>query len=114
MKKIIFAVAIALATPALAQETDPNHIQTYLDINCFKDIKPYIQDLETKYGEKPLFAARSLLPLADFFAGTAKPIEGVLMSYVNQTTGTFTNVMIFPDGSGCEINFGGEFTPITN
>lgn len=114
--KIFFYAAFTafFATAAVTQEVDPNHVQTYLDINCFKDIDPYIEELETVYGEKPLFVGRSILPLANFYADNVIPLEGILMSYVNQDAGTFTNVMIFPDGSGCEVSFGGEFTPVTN
>jgi hypothetical protein len=115
MKKLVVATLAAFfATASVAQEVNPNLVQVFLDINCFKDIKPYIQELETVYGEKPLFVGRSILPVANFVASDVIPMEGILISYVNQDTGTFTNVMLFPDNSGCEVSFGNEFTPAVN
>lgn len=116
MKTILYAAAMSMfGLTATAQQTpDPNVIATYLDINCFKDVTIYTQMLENEYGEKPLFVGRSPLPIANFFRGEPDVLEGILMVYVNQDTGTFTNVMIFPDGSGCEVSYGGEFTPVTN
>lgn len=66
------------------------------------------------YNEKPLFLGNSYLPLANFTAGRVDALEGVMITYVNQDTGTFTNVIVFEDGSGCEFSFGTEFTPFAN
>lgn len=116
MKTVLYAIALSLVSISAnaQQSSDPNIVVTYLDINCFKDITPYTDMLENQYNEKPLFVGRSLLPVANFFRGEPDVLEGILMAYVNQETGTFTNVMLFPDGSGCEVSYGGEFTPVTN
>lgn len=114
MKKFLYAAVISLFAVSASAQEDPNVIPTFVDLNCFKSVKVYTDMLETKYGEKPLFAGKSILPVADFAKGEPNFIEGVLLVYVNQDAGTFTSVMVFPDGTGCEVSYGGEFTPVTN
>jgi hypothetical protein len=115
MKKMLYAAFAALfAFRASAQEQDFNLRQVYLDINCFGDIRPYVQMIETDYNEQALFVGRSVLPIANFLSGEPDLLEGIMATYVNQDTGTFTNVITFPDGSGCEFSYGNDFTPVTN
>lgn len=120
MKTFLTALLLSLlafaAFTAFAQEQeeDTNLLITYLDVNCYKDVTPLLESLTTKFGETPLLAGKSILPIANFLKGEPDLLDGVTMMYVNQETGTFTNVMILPDGSGCQVLFGENFTPISN
>lgn len=117
MKTFLTALLLssfAFTAFAQEQEEDPNLLITYLDVNCYKDVTPLLESLTTKFEEKPLFVGKSILPIANFVKGEPDLLEGVTIMYVNQDTGTFTNVMLFSDGSGCQVLFGENFTPATN
>jgi hypothetical protein len=112
---VVLFVMFSVAIPSSgASQTDSNIKHLYLDVRCFHDLSVYTNSLMFDFKEKPLFLGTGYLPLANFMSGSIDPIEGVIVTYVNQESGTFTNVIAFPDGSGCELGFGTSFTPYSN
>ena len=59
-----------------------------------------------KYEEEPLFEARTILQHVN-----GEWYEGKSMMFVNQTTGTYSLVTLYPDGTACMTAVGIEFRP---
>lgn len=60
-----------------------------------------------KYSEMPLFSARGNQRSAQ----TGEWYESEMMYFVNQDTGTWSLVSLYPDGTGCLVAGGTNFEP---
>lgn len=59
-----------------------------------------------KYEEEPLFEARTILQHVN-----GEWFEGQSMMFVNQSTGTYSFLTLYPDGTACMTAVGREFRP---
>ena len=103
---IVLGRSDALATPKDIA-AGPVITSVAVNIPCFKDVTLLLQYLEEEHKEKPLAQGVTTIHVQG-----VEPI-GKMIVYMNATNGTFSNVVIFEDGSGCLINSGIEFKPFT-
>jgi hypothetical protein len=107
---LLAAVGIYLisidTTLAQAEETDSRVIE--IELGCYKTVAPMQQYLLESYGEKPLATAMSSIQWK------GKQLVGKLILFVNPKSRTFTNAIVFKDGTGCILNSGIEFAPFIN
>jgi hypothetical protein len=97
---------ISIDTLAQAEETDSRVIE--IELGCYKTVAPMQQYLLESYGEKPLATAMSSIQWK------GKQLVGKIILFVNPKSRTFTNAIVFKDGTGCILNSGIEFTPFIN
>ena len=100
--QISFALLLISCT-AVAQEQNTNKT-FYTMQGC-----SYWEDLATsfsKYDEKVLFTGDIVQ-----FHNTGKPYYGGMMFQVNQKTGTWTIISVWPDGTACVVGAGKNFEP---
>jgi hypothetical protein len=112
MKKTIAALLIA-TSPALAQEEE-NPFGTVLEVHvkgyCATKGVGYLNERKISYGETPLFYANGASILVNEDNSTVDS-PGTLIVLSNQSTGTMSVAMLYPDGVACEILTGIDFTP---
>jgi hypothetical protein len=112
MKTLVKALLAVIFTAKVASAQ--NSMLTMIKpINCYADITAYQSMLVESYDEKPLFVGTSVI---DMITPSGEPMQiiGVFNLYTNQSTGTFTSLVVFTDGSGCELDVGENFTPVVN
>jgi hypothetical protein len=106
-----FSLMIQTHSDARAEPKDivdgPTNTPVAISISCFKDVTALLENLEEEYKEKPLAQGFTTIHVR------GGDLIGKMIVYINATNGTFSNVLIFKDGSGCLINSGIEFKPFT-
>jgi phage/plasmid primase-like uncharacterized protein len=103
---LAFAVGISLlATTALAQEQNQN--KRFITTQACDPVVKMSDLVMNKYGEKPLFQGQGL----QFAATNAQPYTSAMMMFVNQDTGTWSLVSLYPDGTACMVANGRKFEP---
>lgn len=105
------------ATQVLPSEPDPvdqivNWFQTSSSIRCaLNNFETYAQALEQIYGERELLIADTVTRVFDYSTRSYENLSGIFVLFTNQDSGTFTLVVVYPNGSFCEIMPGYNFTP---
>ncbi len=96
---------------ALAQETTKTPksptAKTFFATHACDNVITMTDLVVGKYGEQPLFKAMGL----QFSASDGKAYAGSMMMFVNQDTGTWSLITLYPDGNGCMVATGREFEP---
>ena len=92
--------AVGLASPTLAQERSLNTVQTCGPVEALTELAM------NKYSEKPLFSSSGVQIHPN---GNAYRSE--MMYFVNQDTGTWSLVSLYPDGTACLVANGSDFRP---
>jgi len=59
-----------------------------------------------QHGEQPLFKAQGMQVHV-----SGQPYMSDMMYFVNQDTGTWSLVSLYPDGTACMVAYGGDFEP---
>lgn len=110
--KILLAGAIALLPfNSIAQETPkpPKSLtaKTFFATQSCDNVITMTELVMNKYKEKPLFKASGL----QFSAQDGQAYAGSMMMFVNQDTGSWSFITLYPDGTGCMVATGKEFEP---
>lgn len=63
-----------------------------------------------EYGETPLFSADGI----QYSAVDGEAYKSDMMYFVNQDSGTWSLVSLYPDGTGCMVAAGTKFEPYTD
>lgn len=101
-----FAVGISLfATTAFAQEQ--NQSKRFITTQACDPVVKMSDIVMNKYGEKPLFQGQGL----QFAAPKGQPYTSAMMFFVNQDSGTWSLVSLYPDGTACMVANGRDFEP---
>lgn len=109
MIKYITAIFIALAPAANAQQNETVEVvDVLMPIVCTVNGIGYLNNVTMQYSEKPLFTSKTAHAIV---TDKAINLEGTLVTLVNQQTRTLTVVVVYPDGSLCELAAGIEFEP---
>jgi hypothetical protein len=102
---LAFAIWISLLAPtAHAQEK-----QFIVSQPC-DNVLSMSETIMNKYGEQPLFVAEG----NQLSATTGEWYASSMMYFVNQDSGTWSLVSLYPDGTGCMVATGTRFEPYTD
>ena len=95
----------ASVSPALAQSIDNDKKYFFVRQECEPFEKMY-QQVTERWGEQPLFIGQGLQ-----ISQTGEPITGGSMFFVNQDSGSWSLVTLYPDGTSCMTSAGTNFQP---
>ena len=102
-----FAVGISLfATTALAQEQQEQS-KRFITTQACDPVLTMSDIVMNKYGEQPLFQGQGL----QFAAQTGQAFRSSMMFFVNQDSGTWSLISLYPDGTACMVANGRDFEP---
>ena len=97
-----------LAMPALAEtHTQEGNGKVFFTRMPCDDVITMTELVNNQYGEELLFLGQ----LMTFEARTGAPVNGMMMFFTNQDTGTFSIVKVFADGTACMVGPGIQFMP---
>jgi len=99
-KFIAVLTLIIIALPANAKQ------MAALSVQDCGPVKQITQNTVVNWGEKPLIRAQGVQwgPKGDKY-------ESAMMYFVNQSTGTWSLIALYPDSIACVIAAGTKFTP---
>ena len=104
---LAFAVGISLlATTALAQEQN-GQSKRFITTQACDPVLTMSDIVMNKYGEQPLFQGQGL----QFAAQTGQAFRSSMMFFVNQDSGTWSLISLYPDGTACMVANGRDFQP---
>ena len=105
-----FSISTFIATTAFAQQQEiPQDQRRFISTQACDDVVKMTAIVVNKYGEEPLFQANGLL----FSAQDGRPYKSGMMYFVNQDTGTWSLISLYPDGTACMVANGRDFEPYT-
>ena len=105
MIKILAALALLIvAQPLWAQERS----NFYTKQSCGPVLAMLAENVH-EFEEKPLFSGSGIVISTD---GT--PYQGGVMFFVNQDTGTWSLLTLYPDGTACVTAAGSQFEPYSD
>ncbi len=119
---ILAALLLILIPSSGATETEPfdpiNEIVNWFPVTpayrcSIDDPRAYVAGLKWFYGQSELFVSETVLELYDNDDRQFTALEGTMVFFVNQETGTFTIAVILDNGLFCEVSHGWNFTPYT-
>lgn len=101
---ILLCVIGLTAGPALAQE-QPKEKKFFTSQSCDN---PFTMTnlIINEYGEQPLFTGQGLQ-----FHVNGQAYASDMMYFVNQETGSWSLVSLYPDGTACMVANGRNFSP---
>jgi hypothetical protein len=114
-KAILLLTLICCASIAFAQDKpqqqdpqrqEPKEKRFFTYQSCDYVVK-LTAIITNKYGEQPLFQGTGL----QFSAQDGKAYQSSMMYFVNQDTGSWSLVALYPDGTACMVANGRDFEP---
>jgi hypothetical protein len=116
---ILAAILAALITSSGASQTvldsNMNWIPSVTPIRCsINNLRYYVEGLNAEYGETPLLLAGTRFLVFIESNNDYLEMMGVLTLLTNQNTGTYSILVVFEDGSFCELSTGAELSPYVN
>lgn len=97
-------VCFVLVSAVFAQSTSENkYFYTRQECEPFEKMYRMITE---RWGEKPLFIGQGLQ-----ISQTGEPFTGGSMFFVNQDSGSWSLVTLYPDGTSCMTSAGTNFQP---
>lgn len=106
----LFILGAGLVGYGLAQTRTPEVKQILISVPCYKDASTVADLLEVQYGEVPLGESLGNMNWFDG-EGKIKEMVGTNIMFANPETRSYSNVLIFRDGSACVLNTGADFKP---
>ena len=91
---------ILVALPANAEQ------MKFIGVQDCGPVKQITQNTVVNWGEKPLIRAQGVQ-----FGPEGTKYESSMMYFVNQDTGTWSLIALYPDSIACVIAAGTKFTP---
>ena len=101
---LAFVLGLNIVSVANAQET-PKEKRFFAMQSCDEVIK-MTDIIMRKYGEQPLFRGEGLQ-----FHVSGQMYSSDMMYFVNQETGSWSLIALYPDGTACMIANGRNFEP---
>ena len=101
---LAFAVSISLFTTLAFAQDNPQG-QRFIATQPCEPVANMAKIVIEKYGEQPLFSAQGI----QFSAVNDKGYTSDMMFFVNQDTGTWSLISLYPDGTGCMVANGRDF-----
>ncbi len=99
-KTIEVLTFILVALPANAKQ------MKFIGVQTCGPVKQITQNTVVNWGEKPLIRAQGVQ-----FGPEGTKYESAMMYFVNQSTGTWSLLALYPDSIACVIAAGTKFTP---
>jgi hypothetical protein len=99
-KIIAVLTLILIALPANAKQ------MKFIGVQDCGPVKKITQNTVVNWGEKPLIRAQGVQ-----FGPEGTKYESAMMYFVNQSTGTWSLLALYPDSIACVIAAGTKFTP---
>mgnify|MGYP000456172889 FL=1 len=96
---------LPLTPPSLEQPPSAVQPKTFITRALCEPVGIMMNNI-AKYEEEPLFEARTILQHVN-----GQWFEGQSMMFVNQSTGTYSLITLYPDGTACMTAVGREFMP---
>ncbi len=81
-----------------------------ISVPCYKNAVALSVLLGTQYGEIPI--AESIGNMRWFNGSEEREMFGVGMMFANSETKSYSNVIVFQDGSACIVGTGVDFKPL--
>lgn len=103
MFRLALALLLGLTTTAIAQE-----IKYFYTRQQCEPVAQVMTTILQNYGEQALWTGEGLQ-----FDYEGKPFTGGTMFLVNQTTGTWTLLTLYADGTACVTAVGTKFEPFS-
>lgn len=116
---IITALLISMPSSGATQAGDPiDEVINWINIETVYRCSPdrfatYADGLRAVYRQSELFLGNTRITVYDPGMRQYRLLEGTMGFFVNQDSGTFTVVVLFEDGSFCELLTGINFAPYT-
>jgi hypothetical protein len=105
-----FSISTIYATTAFAQQQEiPQDQRRFISTQACDNVIKMTAIVVNKYGEEPLFQANGL----QFSAQDGRPYKSGMMYFVNQDSGTWSLISLYPDGTACMVANGRDFEPYT-
>ena len=105
MKKLFSVLLVVFySTQALAQDRS----NFYTRQSCGPVLEMLAENVH-EFEEKPLFSGSGIVISTD-----GMPYQGGAMFFVNQTTGTWSLLTLYPDGTACITAAGSQFEPYSD
>lgn len=101
----VFAGWLVLLSSVNVQAQDTEKKYFYARQEC-EPVAVVMRNLVQSYGETALFTGETVQ-----FDYEGTPFTGGAMFLVNQTTGTWTLISLYADGTACVIAVGNKFEP---
>lgn len=98
---------IVACAPAMAQDNPAPTAKNFIATQSCDDVIRMTDLVVSKYREQPLFQGMGL----QFSAQNGKAYAGSTMMFVNQDSGTWSMISLYPDGTSCMVASGKEFKP---
>jgi hypothetical protein len=108
----LFILGAGLVGYGLAQTKEPEVKHVLISVPCYKNAFVVAGLLEAQYGEVPLGESLSNMNWFDG-EGKIKEMFGTGIMFANPETKSYSNVLIFRDGSACVLNTGADFKPVS-
>jgi hypothetical protein len=109
MRWLLASVVLCSLTTQLAAQEQPTTKKRFITTQECDNVFTMTQLIVEKYKEQPLFTGQGL----QISAQTGQPYMSDMMYFVNQDTGTWSLVSLYPDGTSCMVANGNSFDPYT-
>ena len=106
----LFVLGAGLVGYGIAQTRSLEHKNVLISVPCYNDAATVAALLETQYGEIPLGESQSSMSWLDA-EGKVKEMFGIGIMFANPETRSYSNLLIFRDGSACVLSSGADFKP---
>lgn len=104
LRLINLAFILCLIAPIVSAQETPKR---FLTTQACDPVMKMSNLVISKYGEQPLFQGEGLV----FAAPTGQPYRSSMMFFVNQDSGTWSLISLYPDGTACMVANGKNFKP---
>ena len=101
---ILILILLSIPTVLTAQERS----NFYTQQSCGPVLTMLAENVH-EFEEKPLFSGSGIVISTD-----STPYRGGVMFFVNQTTGTWSLLTLYPDGTACVTAAGSQFEPYSD
>jgi len=108
MMRIFLIIFVLLTTPTFAQDVKPES-KRFLATQACDPVIVMADVVMNRHKELPLFEGKGL----QFSATDGRAYQSDMMFFVNQDTGSFSLVSLYPDGMACMVAVGRDFEPYT-
>jgi len=108
----LFVLGAGLVGYGIAQTRSQEYRHVLISVPCYVDAVTVTTLLAEQYGEIPLGQSLTNMNWLDG-EGKLKELVGTGIMFANPQTRTYSNVLIFKDGSACVLNTGADFKPVS-
>ena len=103
-------LAFAIWTSLLAPTANAQQTKQFITAQPCDNVLSITEKIMSDYGEEPLFVGNG----NQLSASDGNWYSSSMMYFVNQDSGTWSLVSLYPDGTGCMVAAGTKFEPYTD